>query len=182
MKKFIIPVLFCFYLNVKAQENEINSCLSTAIGSSFLGSGDMVAVTVHGQYDKYHNPKRSTSISFGLGNSNFGVSENAFYYQFNLNTFWKLFKNTGLNTFRVGTGFSFYGKNETILISQLGGTGIVLESEYGFENTNAFGVNIVMEKIWEVTETSILGLSIYQQPYLNGELITGISLRYGFVR
>lgn len=182
MKKLFAILLLVVSFSLPAQNKDFSSSLRVATGTSFLPSGNALSFTVHGEYDFYHNLKHSSSISMGLGTSMIGLNEMTYYFQGNINTFFSLFKRKGLNDFRIGSGITFYRVHDSILTYQLIEDGVIIDSDYEFLVTKSFGLSLIFEKTWQLSETALLAVSLYTQPYFNSGFVSGIALKFGIGR
>ncbi len=109
-----------------------------------------------------------------------GVFETASYLQGNLNLFISPFKNTRRNDSRVGTGVSFYNVSDArLLSSRHDASGDLIEAEYGFDERNSYGYNIILEDTYSFTNKFLVGFKLFSQSYFNGDINSGILLKFG---
>jgi hypothetical protein len=183
MKTKLIISLLAILFSVRAfgQENVRKVDVRLGAGLSLLGSGDMVTFNYENELNIKLNKYFSTSVSLNLGRSNRGVFETASFTQGNLNVFLSPFKNTGRFDFRFGPGFTYYNISDAYISSQVWKNGILVSTNYKFDNRNSYGFNVIIEGSFLITERFLLGVKLFTQPYHNGDINSGGMLKLGVV-
>ena len=59
------------------------------------------------------------------------------------------------------------------------GSGGLINTEYEFDNRNSFGLNVIIENSYLLTDKFLVGLKLFTQPYSNGDINTGAMLKIG---
>lgn len=140
MKVSFLLAFLLFSIRLFAQEENKNLDIRFGVGSSILGSGDMVTITFENELNYKINQYFTTALSVSYGRSNTGVYETASYIQGNLNVYVSPLKNTKRNDFRIGTGLSLYNVSDTKLLSaRYDARGDLIEAYYDFDVRNAYG-------------------------------------------
>lgn len=165
-----------------SQDSTITSDLRTGLGTSFLGSGDYLAVNLSGEYNFYHNLKRSSAISMIMGKSNDEGRSKTSYFQLNANTYYSPFKRKDTKDFRIGTGLTAYRINELTVFSERYENNILVDRDYRASSKGSLGISFLIEKSYKISNNSLLAWSIYTQSFFNGDLINGIAIKYGILR
>lgn len=178
MKKLILASVLLISLSVNAQKVHPWFDFRFGVGTSLLGSGDMRTVMFENEANCFINRFLATGISAGYGRSNQGVYESSSFIQGNANIFFSPFGNNKKNDFRIGTGLSFMNISDVYMESSEYLNGSTLYMVYKFDNKNPFGVNIILEDTYSITEKLILGVKVFTQPY-TGNINSGILLKIG---
>lgn len=164
---------------MQAQEIDSRLDLRSGIGGSFLGSGDMRAIMLENEANLKLNRYFALSGGLGFGMSNDGALDQASFLQLNANVYISPFRNTGRNDFRLGTGLSWYTVSESYNALSISHTGEIVDSEFRSGQRNAIGVNVILENTYSVTERLLVGLKAFTQPYQNGDINSGVLLKFG---
>lgn len=181
MKYLLVILLFISSLSVIAQSgNDVPSRfdLRLGVGTSLLGSGDMWTFMSETELNAKLNNYLATGISIGFGQSSKGIFEQASFAQGNLNFLVSPFTNTKRNDFRIGTGVSIYRVNDVFRSSTFTVEDVRVEN-YIFDERSSLGGNIIIENTYSVTPRVLIGVKVFTQPYLNGDINSGIQLRVG---
>jgi hypothetical protein len=181
MKTKIIICLLAILFSVQAfgQEKVRKLDFRLGAGVSLLGTGDMVTLNFENELNFKLNKYFSTSVSLNLGRSNRGVFETASFTQGNLNVFLSPFKNTGRFDFRLGPGFTYYNISDAYISSQVWKNGVLIDTNYKFDNRNSYGYNLIIEGTFLITERFLLGVKLFTQPYHNGDINSGALVKVG---
>lgn len=180
MKTTFYFFLFLLSFQLSGQEQDNGFDIRFGAGTSLLGSGDMITISFENELNYRLNPYLTTGLSLAYGRSNFGVFETASFTQGNLNVFFSPFRNTRKNDFRVGTGLSLYNVSDAYLASSVYEfpTGVRTEI-YAFDERKSYGYNIIIENTYALTNRFMLGLKVFTQPYFNGDINSGVYLKFG---
>ncbi len=169
-----------FSLHVIGQENTSKFDFRLGAGISLQGTGDMRTFNYENEVNYQLNRYFTSSISINLGRSNYGGFETSSFVQGNLNIFISPFKNNKQFDFRLGTGITYYNVNDAYALSKLWVNGVLVDADYGFEKRNSFGFNLIIENTYLLTDKFMVGLKLFTQPYLNGDINSGAMLKLGF--
>jgi hypothetical protein len=180
-KTFIFILAAFLSLQAIGQENTNKLDLRLGTGVSLLGSGDMITFNFENELNVKINQYFSSSASINLGRSNYGVSETASFVQGNLNVFFSPLKNNKRFDFRVGTGLSYYNISVAYESSQYWENGVLVDTDYEFDNRNSLGFNIIIENSYLITDKFLVGLKLFTQPYNNGDINSGVMLKFGLI-
>lgn len=178
-KIFIFILSTFFSLQAIGQDNANKLDLRLGTGISLLGSGDMITFNYENELNLKLNQYFTSSVSMNLGRSNYGVSETASFVQGNINVFFSPFKNNKRFDFRVGTGLTYYNISDAYESSQLWENGVLVDSDYEFDNRSSLGFNIIIENTYLLTDKFLIGLKLFTQPYNNGDINSGVMLKFG---
>jgi len=151
MKQICIALLISLATMVNGQSIEPTFDFRFGIGTTKLGTGDMLTVMLENELNYFVNNFFSTSISIGYGRSNFGVFESTSFTQGNINIYISPFRNNKKNDFRVGTGISYMNTSDTFITSVTTVNGVVIEEQFGFETRSSRGMNIILENTYSIT-------------------------------
>ena len=119
------------------------------------------------------------AATLNYGHSNFGVYKSASFLQGNLNFFLAPFGNTSRNVFRVGTGLSYYRVTDVRKNTLVCGVGQTAEEVISYETRDALGYNVIIENTYAITDRFLIGLKLFSQPYLNGDINSGVLIKGG---
>jgi len=181
MKGYLLMVLFLITIPLSAQEEKKMFDVRFGIGTSLLGSGDMRTLTIENELNYKISRYFGGSLSMDFGRSNAGVYETASFIQGNLNLFVSPFKNSGLNDFRIGAGLSIMNVSDAYLQSADYVNGQLVDADYQFDLRNSLGYSIIIEDTYSITDKFLVGLKVFTQPYSNGDINSGILLKFGFM-
>lgn len=180
MKNIIIIITFLFIsISLNAQKSQSRFDYRFGIGTSFLGTGDMHGIMYENEINCTINRYLSASISLGYGKSDYGVSETASFLENNINLFFSPFKNNKRNDFRAGMGLSYLNISDAYMSSASWTNNELIDTDYVFDLRKTFGCNIIIENTYSITDKFLLGLKLYTQPYVNGDINSGILLKLG---
>ena len=180
---FTVLILASFLANAQPSSIGKND-LKFGLGKAFLGSGDIRLPKFEAELTTRLNRHFSTSISlnFGHGVSQGPVSEFprqiATTTYIDPNIFFSPFGNQGNFNLKLGTGASFMYVNDVYLISYESGFGIEDRADYFFESRYSIGVNMIVEPEFRIGR-NLISLKAIIQPYLNGDISSGITVKYG---
>jgi hypothetical protein len=121
----------------------------------------------------------AVGLSVGYGKSDEGVYVLASFIESNANVYLSPFKNNKRNDFRLGAGISYFKVSDSFLFSEEWGGGVLIDADYKFEFRSTYGLNIIVEDTYMITDKFLLGLKIYTQPYFNGDINSGVMLKVG---
>ncbi len=181
MTKKVITIIVVILVSTNAfsQKNENKIDLRFGIGFTLLGSGDMISTTIENQFNFKINRYFASSASISFGRSNYGISETASFMQGNTNFYISPFSNRRRNDFRVGTGLSYYHVSDFYISGQSFENGVLIDEDFVFEKRKSLGYNIIIENTFAMTDNFIVGIKLYTQPYINGDINSGFLLKFG---
>ena len=179
---FIIA-LITFSTGLFGQEKPNRLDVRFGPGYSVLGTGDMRAFNFENELNYKLNPYFTGSASINLGRSNHGVLENASFVQGNVNLFISPFRNDRKFDFRIGGGLTHYNISETFLDTDYSldtyNQSVMYIPKYEFNKRNAWGCNAILESSYWLTNSFLIGLKLFTQPYFNGDINSGITVKTG---
>lgn len=179
--KQLIPIIaaVCFGFNAYAQETNPEYDLRFGVGTSLLGTGDMRTIMFENELNIKLNNYFTLGEGLGFAKSNYGVFEQASFIQLNSNIYISPFRNNRKNDFRLGTGLSWYSVSDVYQSSATYQNGQLVDSKHVFDKRNSIGFNLIIEHTYHVSENLLAGLKLFTQPYQNGDINSGILLRFG---
>lgn len=179
-KTILLISAILFSILAKGQEKEGKLDFRVGCGVSLLGTGDMVAVVYENELNYKINNYLTSSMSINLGRSNYGIFETTSFTQGNLNIYLSPFTNNKRTDFRFGTGLTRYSVSDAYISSWLSQNGKLIYTEYQIETRNSYGVNFVIERSSYITDKLLAGVKLYTQPYINGDINTGVIINLGY--
>jgi len=180
MKKLaLIIIAVLIWTTGNAQETESRIDFRFGVGTSLLGTGDMQTIMFENEANIKWNRYFTLGAGLGYAKSDDGVFEQASFIQLNTNVYISPFKNSRKNDFRVGTGLSWYSVSDVYQSSATYQNGQLIDSEYVFDKRSSIGFNIIIENTYSIGEKFLLGLKLFTQPYQNGDINSGIMLKFG---
>ncbi|MDX1906149.1 MAG: hypothetical protein SF053_03885 [Bacteroidia bacterium] len=180
MKKwtlFLITTLLV--ITGSAQQAASKLDLRFGIGSSLLGTGDMQTIMFENELNVHLNNYITLGGGLGYARSDRGIREQASFTQLNANIYISPFKNTRKNDFRLGTGASWYAISDVYESTRIFENGQVVDVDYVFEKRNSIGFNVILENTYLITEKYMLGVKLFTQPYQNGDINSGVLVKFG---
>jgi len=175
----LIGIALLISLTGNAQEIKSRMDLRLGIGTSLLGTGDMRTIMFENEVNMKLNSYFSLSGGIGYAKSDYGVFEQASFVQLNANIYISPFKNSRRNDFRIGTGPSWYSISDVYQSSASYKNGQLIDSEYEFDKRSSIGFNLIIENTYLIKEKYLLGLKLFTQPYQNGDINSGILIKWG---
>jgi len=172
MNKYLTIILLVTAIQINAQDIQKKIDVRFGVGVSLLGTGDMTTINFENEVNYKLNKNFATSLTLNYGKSISGIYQSSSYIQGNVNIFFSPFKNSRKNDFRIGTGFSIMNISDSCYWEQ--------SSPYHYNKRNSSGFNIIIEDTYLVTKKMLIGLKLFNQPYLNGDINSGILLKCGF--
>lgn len=180
MKRVILIITaVLFVVNSYAQDSESKFDLRFGIGSSLLGTGDMLTIMVENELNIKLNNYFTLGEGLGFAKSENSDFQEASFLQLNSNIYLSPFRNNRKNNFRVGVGLSWYSISDWYRSSATYQNGKLIDSEYEFDNRNSIGINLIIEKTYSISDKLFLGLKLFSQPYQNGDINSGILVILG---
>ncbi|WPP47976.1 hypothetical protein [Catalinimonas niigatensis] len=181
MKKRIGTVLMVFFITLPSAYAQIDSRADVRFGvaRTILGTGDIITTTFETELNYKINSYFTTafSINYGIGDEQtFGTAS---YIQGNTNVFMSPFRNTKLLDFRIGGGLSYYIVTDVIAQNVGCGSFGCIAGEYDYARRREFGYNVITEIAYQIDEKFLLGLKLYTQPYFNGDINSGLMVKFG---
>ena len=179
MKRFLFAVALFAGILANGQETNDKLDLRFGVGTSLLGTGDMLTIMFENELNYKLNDFFGLAGSVGYAKSDNGVFHQSSFIQFNTNVYFSPFKNSGKNDFRLGTGVSWYAVSDVYQSSATYQNGQLIDSEYVFDQRQSVGFNAVIENTYSITEKYKLGIKLFTQPYQNGDMNSGALLKFG---
>lgn len=181
MRKLLTIIILLTTFTLSAQENTHKYDLRIGVGTSLLGTGDMLTLNFENELNKKLTSYYSSSLSLNYGRSYWQNQKRASYFQGNFNFYVSPFKNTRTNNFRIGTGLSYINLSNTYLTYSRTENGITVESQYALDVHNSLGYNIVIEDDQKISEKFLIGFKINMQNYFNGDTNGGFTFKFGII-
>lgn len=180
MKKLIlIAIAVLISLVGNAQDDKSRIDLRFGIGTSLLGTGDMRTIMLENEVNVKLNSYLTLAGGLGYAKSTDGVYEQASFVQLNANIYLSPFKNNKRNDFRIGAGPSWYAVSDVYQSSASFQNGQLIDADYELENRNSIGYNVIVENTLSLSEKLMLGLKVFFQSYQNGDVNSGILMKFG---
>jgi hypothetical protein len=179
MKKIIFILSVSLSLALFSQENASKIDLRLGMGSSLVGSGDMLTTAFENELNYRINSRFAISPSIGIANSNYGVDDIAHYIQGNLNMFYSPFRNDKSMDFRIGLGASFLEYSSSYEYERYTLLNGKEYSRYDFPVEKSFGVNVILENTVKLSPRFLLGLKAFTQIYY-GNINSGLMVKVGY--
>lgn len=191
MKQLLVSLTFSlfFIFSLVAQETSSKWDFRLGFGQSFLGSGDIWTNMVENELNYKFNRYFATSISLAYAKGEdegrhaiggeeilHGISS---FWQTNLNIYFSPLQNIRKDDIRIGIGASAYR------ISDFNANSVVfpLEDEsrniYALERRNAIGGMLLIEYTRTINKKWLIGTRAFTQPYLNGDINSGVLIKFG---
>jgi len=180
MKKIILFIFLALSFNpfnLSAQNNEQDFDVRFGISRTILGTGDMSTLGFDTELNYRINPYLTASTSVGYGKSTGGIFLTTSYLQGNFNVFVSPLKNIKINDFRVGTGLSVMSVSD-VYIGMIFTDGFQREI-IEYDDRTTVGFNIMIENTYAINDKYLIGAKIFTQPYLNGDINSGILIKFG---
>lgn len=162
-----------------AQETASKLDLRFGIGTSLLGTGDMRTLMFENELNLNLNKYFALEGGLGYAKSNDGIFEQSSFIQLNANIYISPFKNNRKNDLRLGTGLSWYAVSDVYQSSVTLQNSQLIDIAHKLDKRNSIGFNVVVENTYSITEKYMLGLKLFTQPYQNGDINSGILLKFG---
>ena len=179
MKKLLILGCFFFHIaTIVAQDKTPEIDFRIGLGSSILGSGDLITTMVENEFNLKFNKYFAGSISLVFGSSK-APTRGAAFWQGNGNLFISPFKNNQVFDLRFGGGFTAYTIEDYYRSYAEWRDGILVATEYTFRRRSAGGFNIIIETSTNISKKTLLGVKLFTQPYSNGDINSGVLFKLG---
>lgn len=149
------------------------------VGTALLGTGDMHCLTVENEYNRRLNPYFRLGMALQTGNSENGVYLHSNFRQAGVNLQFSPFKNTGNHDLRFGAGLNMYRGYYIYALETMYVNGIIVDEIIKRDHSNSLGVSISVEFSRMITPSLNWGFKVYTNPYLNGDIQSGLLLRGG---
>jgi hypothetical protein len=179
MKKLVVVLMVVLAINAKAQNTSSKFDFRFGLGTSLLSTGDMRTVMFENELNYSINNFLSSGVTAGYGKSYSGAYETSSFVQGNINIFISPFGNRNKNDFRIGTGISYMNVSDAYLESTNYQNGTIVDEDYRFDNRGSIGMNIILENTYTLRDKFMLGLKLFTQPYKNGDINSGLLLKFG---
>jgi len=182
MKKRIGIVLMVLFITLSSAYAQIDSRADIRLGvaRTILGTGDIRTTTFETEFNYKINSFFATAISLNYGMGDEQTFGTASYVQGNTNVFISPFRNTRVLDFRIGGGLSYYIVSDITAQNVGCGPFGCIANEYDYVRRREFGYNIITEVAYQLDEKFLLGLKLYTQPYFNGDINSGLMVKFGF--
>lgn len=174
MKKIFLLIFVCCSLTAFSQTNKT---FQIGLGSSFLGSGDILAGVLEVELGYKLNPYFSTTfgLNSALGYENIELRETTSYQQGNANIYLSPFQNNRKVDFKIGTGISanYIVERRMDFLSSIAPAPYISESRF------SVGINMIVETTFVLQNNFLLGFKGFIQPYISGDINSGILVKIG---
>ena len=183
MKKIITLLLLFSTVTIFAQSNQKvhqnRFDLRVGIGYLFLGSGDYSGVSFENEINYRISNYFTTSASINMGRSINGAFDGtASFLGGDINLFLSPFKNNKLNDLRIGGGFAFYNI-ANVYVSDIHYIDGVEQKDYASSKETTIGGSIIIEDTFNINDRFLVGMKVFMQPYANGDINSGIMIKFG---
>ncbi len=74
---------------------------------------------------------------------------------------------------------TYYIVSDTYESSENWVNGVIVDSGNDFDKRNSLGYNIIIENSYLLTDKYLLGLKLFTQSYNNGDINSGVMLKFG---
>jgi hypothetical protein len=180
MKKLVLLTTLKFLgIICKAQESPSKLDVRFSFGTSLLGTGDIQIFMIENELNLRLSKYWTVSGGLGYAKTISDIFETGSFIQANTNIYISPFKNDGNNDFRLGTGLSWYTFSDIYQSSATYQNGQLIYQEYEFDNRKSIGVNVIIENTYLLSSKYMIGIKLFSQPYKNGDLNSGILLKFG---
>ncbi|HAA10628.1 MAG TPA: hypothetical protein DCE41_02600 [Cytophagales bacterium] len=148
-------------------------------GVAFMGSGDMLALQFENELNYRLNPYFTVAASAGFGKSDVIGDQTASFLQGNTNVFVSPFRNDGYMDLRVGGGLSLYNVSHARVQAISYENGEIVDVDHRLDQRSSLGFNIILEYSLAVGEKYLIGAKAFTQPYLSGDINSGLVFKAG---
>ncbi len=179
MQKYLFLIMMISSFQVMAQLREPSVDFRFGTGISLLGSGDMITINFENEVNYKFNRIFTGSASINYGHSNTGVHEASSFLQGNLNLFLSPFGNKFENVFRLGGGLSYYNVSDVYQKSTNYFGPETAVNYHRHETRSSLGYNIILENSYYLSRRFLVGIKVFAQPYINGDINSGVILKGG---
>jgi hypothetical protein len=180
MKKAVVLLVFLLGTTfVSAQTESVSTVdVKLGLGTSFLGSGDILVGKVEGELTKKWNRliSNSVSLNFGYGKSTMFdqyVLQETFTTHLDGNLFLSPFGNHHFYNFKLGTGFSLMYVSDTYPARD------AWARQSQSDRRVSLGASMIVEQEITIAKRNLLGVKAMIQPYLNGDIASSLMLKVG---
>lgn len=153
--------------------------IKLGLGYGFMSTGDIRSLNLHNELTYNIAPKWKAGFETSFGRSTTDPAiENTSYIQNGLNLQYSPLKSTSKYQLSVGIGPSFYSLKRSYrqTVSIINGQP---NYEYFSEKRTNFGVGIILENRYSLSNTISLGARFNTHQYLNGDAISGLNINLG---
>lgn len=178
-KTLLIFFVLLSTLSVKAQIEGKRIDIRFGLGASIFGTGNVIVDMYEAELNRKFSNYFTLAVTGAFGKVGEGEFNTSAFTQSNVNAFISPFRNNRRNDFRIGIGFSSLDISSTHLEWASYENGILKDYKTTTSKCYTFGGNIILENTYSVTERFMLGIKVFTQPYLNGDINTGIILKAG---
>ena len=180
MKKILTIVLLIAAVQLNAQQKK--AAFTFGSGILFLDTGDVPAISFENEISYKFNRYVSSSAILSYGRGDNGSYQSTSFIQGNFNVYLSPYHNNKKNNFKLGTGFSIMNvANTHYYVYDCGNIPHDQLRSKIFEKRNSTGFNIIFEDTYSVNDYFLIGLKLFIQPYTNGDINSGITLKAGIV-
>lgn len=149
------------------------------VARTILGTGDIRTTTFETELNYKINSFFTTAVSLNYGIGDDQTIGTASYIQGNTNIFISPFRNTRVFDFRLGGGLSYYLVSDITAQSTSCGPNGCFVDEYVYDRRRELGYNIITEFVYRINESYLVGFKLYTQPYFNGDINSGLMIKFG---
>ena len=179
MKRIIVLSLCLGLLNgLSAQEGNSRFNVKFGCGFGFMGSGDMITLSMENELNYKINNFFTVAGSFGYGKGERGVHLHTAYTMGSINVFVSPFRNNKRNSFRIGGGASIFNHTNVYMKSW--------DEEHGFTydlfRKRTTGFNVILEDEQRIGSHLLIGVKAYLTAGLaQGGIVSGAMIKAGVI-
>jgi hypothetical protein len=179
MKTYILLICLFVTFRLFAQDDIRKFDFRFGIGSTFIGSGDRLALSCENELNYRITRFISSSFSLGYGRSNNGIFRTVSYFQGDIGIYISPFGNIKKNDFRIGTGLSLMNISNYYQRLAIYQNDVLIRSEYQTDIKNTIGYSLIMEDSYMIRDKFLIGLKLFIHPYFDGDINSGLLLKLG---
>ena len=179
MKNYILIFSLLITFRLFAQDEPQKFDVKFGIGSTFIGSGDRLALSCENELNYKITRYFSSSFSLGYGRSNNGIYSTVSYFQGDLSIYVSPFSNVHKNDFKIGTGLSLLNISNYYRSLVIYENNILVRSEYRADLKNTIGLNLILEDNYLINDKFSIGLKLFIHPYSDSNINSGLLLKLG---
>jgi len=180
-KFFLLTILAFSTIAVFGQKETKKLDVRVGSGVSLLGSGDVIAYNYETELNYLLNNYISSSLSIDFGGRNMEENVYSNFIQANVNLFVHPFRNNRIVDLRIGTGLSYLNISDSFMSSAHYVDGVLVDVNYRAEQRKSWGVNIIIENTYRLSDQILIGVKLFSQPYFNGDINSGALLKLGYI-
>ena len=179
MKKIFVLALCMGLINgLSAQERNSKFDVKFGAGFGFMGSGDMLTLSLENELNYKINNFFTVAASFGYGKGERGVHDLTAYTMGSVNVFVSPFRNNKRNNLRIGGGASVFNHTNVYTKSWNDQDG----STYDFFRNKTTGFNVILEDEQRIGSHLLIGIKAYMTAgAAQGGIVSGAMIKAGVI-